>query len=70
MAVKEGPALRVIAFPRSTKPAAGKDSPFLLKMRELEMASPEHARVFLDLASSILQERRDRVWSWDADRDG
>lgn len=45
-------------------PSRARDSPFVLKMRELEMTSPEHAKVLMDLAADILEERRRRVWSW------
>lgn len=57
---------RVVLFPGATEIHRGrlrpstpaKDTAFIRKMRELEVMSPSHARVLMDLACSILDEQR------------
>lgn len=56
---------RVVAFRAVQKQETPRtESPFLTKMRLLEMTSPEHARVLMNLADDILQDRHKHVWPW------
>lgn len=48
----------------SLTPSRAKDSPFLLTMRQLEATSQAHAKILMDLAKDILDERDRKVWNW------
>lgn len=48
----------------SSMRSPAKDSPFLRTMRQLEATSQAHAKILMDLAIDILDDRRRRVWSW------